>query len=544
MKSGKNIQFSCHCEGSEVISIVKEIVSFFGMTGRVLKIEKVIMVIGLIIGLPFMSVSQEIKEGYNKLYYPNGRISSEGNIRDGKPDGYWKNYYESGVLKSEGNRKDFKLDSLWKFYTEKGMIYLIYTYKEGKKNGYKYTYKPNPKDSSKGVIASEESFANDTLQGEARYYEAGKLHQITFYKDGLPEGKSLQFNKDSVITAIIIYKGGFVKKITRINQVNTEGHKEGLWQTFYPDGTVKWEGTYIDGERDGYFKTYDEKGNLLTVEKYIDDVLQQNAPELAKLDIKTTYYSNGQVQSSGPYKNDVPFGMHRVYDQQGKPEKADMYDSGRVVASGPINGADEQEGDWKEFYENGDLKSEGNYTDGVKMGEWKYYFSDGKKFEIGKYDKKGKQTGQWLWYFEDGSLRRESNFIGGQEDGDFVEYNDSGKVITKGEYVDGLKEGTWVYQLGNYKDIGKYTDDMQDSTWTEYYVDNGQVRYTGKFNQGRPDGEHIWYYPDGKKELEGEYTLGLKEGHWRYFMPDGTLFLTITYRDDVETKYDAVEAPK
>jgi len=87
----------------------------------------------LVIALPFTSIAQETKEGYNKLYYPNGKISSEGNISNGKPDGYWKNYYENGQLKSEGNRKDYKLDSTWKFYNEKGLLYLVYTYKNGKK---------------------------------------------------------------------------------------------------------------------------------------------------------------------------------------------------------------------------------------------------------------------------------------------------------------------------------------------------------------------------------------------------------------------------
>ncbi len=506
-------------------------------------ILKAVILFCTVICLPLVSIAQETKEGYNKLYYPNGKIASEGTIRNGKPDGYWKNYYENGKLKSEGNRKDFKLDSLWKFYTEKGLLYLIYTYQGGKKTGLKYTYKPLLKDSSKGMLASKENYVSDTLQGEAYYYDGGKLFQMKFFKDGLAEGKSLQFNKDSLITSIIIYKGGFIKKIIRINQLNTEGRKEGLWQTFFADGTVKWEGTYIDGKREGYFKTYNEKGELLTVEKYINDVLQLNPPELAKLDIRSVYYSNGVVQSSGPYKDGVPFGMHRMYDTTGKPEKADVYDSGRIVASGPIDVADEQEGPWKEYYDNGQLKAEGVYASGVKVGEWKYYFRDGKKFEYGKYDKKGKQTGNWMWYFEDGNVRRESSFSQGQEDGDFIEYNDSGQVITKGEYADGLKEGKWVYQLGNFKSVGKYTDDLEDSVWTEYYVDNGKMRFTGKYNQGRPDGVHIWYYSDGKKELEGVYNLGLKQDKWKYYDEDGVLFLTITFRDDVETKYDAVKAP-
>jgi uncharacterized protein len=500
---------------------------------KLIRNRTVIAVISFLLfaNTPFVSIAQQTKDGYNKLYYPNGKISSEGTIKDGKPEGYWKNYYDNGKLKSEGNRKNFKLDSLWEFYTDKGLLYLIYTYKGGKKNGFKYTYKPLLKDSSKGILTAKEYYVNDTLQGNSYLYNNGKLFQIKTFKDGLAEGTSLQFNKDSLITCITIYKGGFIKKVTKINQVNTEGHKEGSWKTFYPDLTVKWEGNYTDGKRDGYFKTYDEKGQLVTVEKYINDVLQHNPPELAKLDIKSTYYSNGVVKSTGPYKDNVPFGEHRMYDTSGNPQRADIYDSGRVVASGPIDSGDEQEGSWKEYYENGQLKDSGTYQKGLKVGEWKYFFMDGKKFEAGKYDKNGKQTGVWHWYYDDGKLRRESDFSKGQEDGDFVEYNDSGNVITKGQYEGGLKEGKWVYQLGNYKSIGKYNDDMQDSTWTEYYINNGQVRYRGKYNQ------------DGRIEHEGQYNLGLKEDKWKYYSEDGSLLITITYRDDMEVKYDSVKAP-
>ena len=56
--------------------------------------------------------------GYQKFNYPSGVISSEGTMKNGKPDGNWKSYYENGKLKSEGNRKNFEIDSTWKFYNE------------------------------------------------------------------------------------------------------------------------------------------------------------------------------------------------------------------------------------------------------------------------------------------------------------------------------------------------------------------------------------------------------------------------------------------
>lgn len=491
--------------------------------------------------LPLQTVAQKVKEGYNKLYYANGKLSSEGTIRNGKPDGYWKTYYENGKLKSEGNRKDFLLDSLWKFYNIKGLMYVSYSYKNGKKNGYKCSYAPEPKDSTKGILASKENYVNDTLQGKAYYYKNDKLYQVITYKGGLAEGLSYQFSPDSLITSIILYKGGFIKKVTKINQYNTEGRKEGLWQTFYSNGEVKWEGTYVDGKKDGYFKTYTQTGSLITIEKYINDILQTDAPELAKLEVKATYFSNGRIKTEGPYKNDLPYGVHRVFDENGKVEKADIYDSGKVMAEGVLDSAGVQQGEWKEFHENGQVKSIGKYVNGIKVGEWKYYFANGKMFENGKYDKKGKEEGKWMWYFANGKLRRESNFYNGLEDGYFIEYDDSGAVITKGQYTEGLKEGIWVYTLNNYKSIGKYTDDMQDSLWKEFYVDNGKLRYIGNYNQGRPDGKHLWYYPDGKKEIEGQYTMGIKEDRWKYYTPDGNLYLTITFKDDVEIKYDAVK---
>src|ERR1700741_1241988 len=81
-----------------------------------------------------------LPNGFNTFYYDNGEISSEGMLRDGKPDGYWKTYSVNGVIKSEGNRKNFQLDSVWKFYNEKGILAFEFNYKDGKKNGLKKTF--------------------------------------------------------------------------------------------------------------------------------------------------------------------------------------------------------------------------------------------------------------------------------------------------------------------------------------------------------------------------------------------------------------------
>ncbi|MEI6749978.1 MAG: hypothetical protein WCM93_12530, partial [Bacteroidota bacterium] len=66
--------------------------------------------------LSVLAQKQVNQNGVTQFYHKNGKIASEGTMRDGKPNGYWKTFNADGILKSEGNRKKFELDSLWKFY--------------------------------------------------------------------------------------------------------------------------------------------------------------------------------------------------------------------------------------------------------------------------------------------------------------------------------------------------------------------------------------------------------------------------------------------
>lgn len=95
--------------------------------------KSILIFIYLLLSLTFYSQNVTVKNGYNKFYYENGKVSSEGNMKDGSLDGYWKNYYENGKLKIEGNRKDHLLDSTWKFYDNKGKITKSIFYKAGRK---------------------------------------------------------------------------------------------------------------------------------------------------------------------------------------------------------------------------------------------------------------------------------------------------------------------------------------------------------------------------------------------------------------------------
>ena len=100
--------------------------------------------------------------GHNIFYYQKEKISSEGNLKNGKPEGYWYNYYNTGILKSEGNRKNFLLDSSWIFYNPQGDISTIINYEKGLKHGVKKEYNDSC------FLVKAEFFIDDTLYGEVK----------------------------------------------------------------------------------------------------------------------------------------------------------------------------------------------------------------------------------------------------------------------------------------------------------------------------------------------------------------------------------------
>ena len=475
--------------------------------------------------------------GYNTFYYGNGKMSSEGSMRDGKPDGYWKTYFETGKIKSEGNRKNFQLDSTWKFYNEEGVMVLEYYYKNGKKNGLRKNF-----DAKEKFLVSEENYIDDLKQGTTKYYyRNGKDKLIIPFLDGREEGPGFEYDTTGTIISLIDYKAGFIKRNEKINRRDKSGLKQGVWKEFYPNGTLKNECTYMEGKKNGYLKEYNIKGELLNATKYENDILIENAPELARLDSKTTYYEGAIVKSTGTYLNGVPEGAFREFSIEGKITSSKIYKDGVVVGEGIYDEANKEQGPWKEYHLNGQLKAQGEYKDGRRIGEWVFNHPGGKLEQKGKYDKKGKAQGVWKWYYESGNLLREENYTDDIRNGAMVEYSDSGKVITKGQYVDGQKEDEWLYELGDYKEIGKYKEDRRTGVWKHFYTPGGKVRFAGNFIDGNPDGKHVFYYKNGKVQEEGKYIMGRKEGNWEYYGEDGIKVLTILFKDDVEIKFDGVK---
>lgn len=490
-------------------------------------------VLFLYVSAGFAQQNQINPNGFNTLYYENGRISSEGTMVNGQPDGYWKTYYESGKLKSEGNRKNFLLDSIWKFYDENEKLILEITYKNDKKNGIRRTYQENE------II--EENFTDDVKQGSTLYYYAdGKLKKRVPFVNGIEDGMAYEYDPDGTIITMIEYKKGFIVNRDKINRKDRNNLKQGRWIYFYDNGRIRMEGAYMDDKKNGYFKQYDREGNLVVVEKYIDDNLQENVAELVELDVRTDYYPSGKIKTVASYKDGVPEGIRREYAEDGRILTAYTFKEGKITGQGIMTEEGIKQGPWKEYYSDGQLKAEGIYDKGNKVGGWKYYYPDGTLEQEGYYSTDGLADGAWKWYYPTGTLHREENYLYGLADGPSVEYDDIGNIVTSGEYLEGNEEGKWFYNIDGCVEEGTYRNGLRNGSWNSYYQD-GQLRFSGDFIDDNPNGKHVYYWGNGKLREEGRYVMGLKEGEWLKYESDGTLFIVISFENGIETKYDGIK---
>jgi len=80
------------------------------------------------------------KTGYWKFYHENGRISEQGHYKYNKREQYWYFYNKDRVRKEEGHYKNGEKINWWLFYDKKGRINHKCQLSKGIKNGYCLKY--------------------------------------------------------------------------------------------------------------------------------------------------------------------------------------------------------------------------------------------------------------------------------------------------------------------------------------------------------------------------------------------------------------------
>ena len=499
------------------------------MEGIVLLPMKRELLIVLCCSLIVISVGAQTQ--FMQYRYESGAISSEGYLRDGKPDGYWKTYYPHGQLKSEGNRKNYQLDSTWNFYSENGLIQRSITYGNDLKNGLERIY------NDEGKCVEEYTYSGNLKNGPANwFYPTGELRKTGKFENNKEEGKATEYDRDGRIITLLTYRNGFIYTEEKINRYDSQAKRTGVWKDLYEDGKLQMEGNWQLGMKNGVFKFYTRKGDLEKLERYENDVLIIDEASTSILDIRKEYHANGTMREMGTYRNGKKQGNFRVYDEEGKESGGLLFDNDILVGEGMIDSLGRRVGDWKLFYPDGKLRAQGKYVVGLREGNWTYFFTNGKTEQTGAY-KMDWPHGNWKWFYANGQLHREETYRNGKEDGSSVEYDTLGVIRNEGEFTAGARNGKWKLTVNDHTEEGQYLDGERDGLWVWYYG-NGKRMFEGNYQSGIPIDRHKYWYENGQVEMTGKYEAGEMEGRWDFFDKNGFPSMQLDYKEGKVVRID------
>jgi antitoxin component YwqK of YwqJK toxin-antitoxin module len=130
--------------------------------------------------------------------------------------------------------------------------------------------------------------------------------------------------------------------------------------------------------------------------------------------------------------------------------------------------------------------------------------------------------------------------IAGKEDGFSFELSESDDTLAAGEYLEGDREGSWVFRQGEQIIRGRFVAGLMDGEWKHTFP-NGNTAFVGTFRNGKAEGRHQAFRSEGRLYWEGKYQDGKRIGYWRSYDLDGIIYLTVEYRDGVEIGYEGVK---
>ncbi|MFK7771181.1 MAG: hypothetical protein AB8F94_03540 [Saprospiraceae bacterium] len=221
--------------------------------------------------------------------------------------------------------------------------------------------------------------------------------------------------------------------------------------------------------------------------------------------------------------------------------KKEYHENGNLKSEGQYDANNKGTGEWKFYHESGKLEKNGNYLKGVPDGDWKYYdektgwlndiveYKDGEKFKpnkLGCYSGNcengyGRKTSL-------GGYRQIGNFKNGKLNGKGYEIKSGNKYeqhLYEGDFVNGKKEGhgKGISLGGNYS--GEWKAGKKHGKG-KGIIDNSAKynEYNGEWKEGEKDGygtevnndfilnktgKYVGYWKAGKKHGEGkEYKKG------------------------------------
>lgn len=174
-------------------------------------------------------------------------------------------------------------------------------------------------------------------------------------------------------------------------------------------------------------------------------------------------------------------------------------------------------------YENGQVRFERNVSilsddTYVNDGQYIEYYPDGQKFCEGNYVK-GVMEGEWTYWHPNGELCKTIMLKKGKPDGTYEVRRADGTLEGKQSFKDGIRDGEWItfYEDGKSPKVkATIVDGKVEGERVTYYA-NGQIRQQSQFKAGQLDGLMTEFDESGKKIAEATFEEGKVKGQVNRF---------------------------
>jgi antitoxin component YwqK of YwqJK toxin-antitoxin module len=457
------------------------------------------------------------------------------------PDGKMERvaFYDQGILHGE-----------MRLFHQSGALKTVCSFSQGKKEGQFISYYED------GKKMEEATYENDKIIGDHISYHPNEMRAfLTPYVDGLMHGTALEWYSTGALKSTkqlqkgVLHSDGKNSAVVAYSEDHAiqevqdydQGAPIGTHVKYHLNGKEKYRMPYKNGKKEGKEKFFSTEGKLIGEGEYRHGI---------KVGTHWRNHENGVKAYEAAYNDKGDMLSHAdEFDDQGH----------KLVHFMMVD--DKREGEYFEWYANGQLRVACNYLKGDFEGEQKEYFFSG-QIKCRTFYQNKAQHGPYEEWYEDGKQKYVGEFVQGKKEKLHREWSPSGELLFEGSFVEDAPDGmicSWYskdklkerayfqkgkrngkqeeyYSSGQLKAKGFYKDDLIEGKIENWYED-GALHSVKNFNQGQHIGDQKEYYPkDGKgsQKLARFYIYndqGKLEGDQKTFYPDGVTQTLAAYKN-------------
>ena len=313
----------------------------------------------------------------------------------------------------------------------------------------------------------------------------------------------------------------------------------GKYIEYYKNGQVKVQGNHKEGKRDGEFKSFLRNGKSAGSVIYKDGKI-----------IKSTLVNSMKDNASFSLVTDINHNLnsHEIVTDEFPNQLLKQYFI--------FNKNGLLDGESREYYEEGDIKSVSLFKNNVADGIFISYYQNGNIKEKHTY-KNGNEEGEGLFYYENAKLEEKYFMKNGKLDGEATVYFEDGKIRNKSIFKDGVKLEEEIYKDDEIREnTFKNGEIVQQDIYSKnkklkakkFFLENGKTKTISYYENGNKqeevfvinelfDGEAFTYYPSGKIENKSFFKNGKREGESLTYYENGKLKKKILYKNGMRNGF-------